>query len=215
MEGSGHSVKTIAITADRISKDFNRRSVFKGISFSLKSPESLAITGKNGAGKSTLVKIIAGILRPTQGSMAYSVDNVLTSIEEFKHHIGFVSSYLNLYDEFTTLENLSILSRIRSNNYFNRERARELLTNFALWDRRDDIIGTFSSGMKQRMKYTFALLHRPELLILDEPASNLDMEGIDFIKQISKEQVKNGILIVATSDSKEAALCQEEINLGN
>ena len=215
MEGGGHSVKTITITADRISKDFDRRSVFKGISFSLNAPASLAVTGKNGAGKSTLVKIIAGILRPTQGSMAYSVDNASTSIEEFKHHIGFVSPYLNLYDEFTTLENLSILSRIRSNNYFNRERVRELLTSFALWDRRDDIVGTFSSGMKQRMKYTFALLHRPELLILDEPASNLDMEGIDFIKQISKEQEKNGILIVATSDSKEAALCQEEIHLGN
>ncbi len=184
MEGSSYSMSLISITANGISKDFNRRSIFEDISFSLSSPESLSITGKNGSGKSTLLKILAGLLSLTNGSIAYSKDRKQIGIEDFKNHIGFVSPYLNLYDEFTAKENLQLLSRIRTTTRQNGKRIEELLTLVGLWNRRDDIIGTFSSGMKQRLKYAFALLHNPEVLILDEPISNLDAEGIELIKQI-------------------------------
>lgn len=207
-------MNSISITANRLSKDFNQSSIFKDISFSLFSPASLSITGKNGAGKSTLSKIIAGLLSSTSGSITYSVNEKQIGIEEFKHHIGFVSPYLNLYDEFTALENLQYLSRIRAGARQNHKRIKEMLALVGLWDRRHDIVDTFSSGMKQRLKYAFALLHNPAILILDEPTSNLDAEGIEVIKQIILGQKKTNILIIATNDNKEANLCAQQIQLG-
>jgi len=204
----------VIIAATGVAKDFNRRPIFRDISFSLSSPSSLAITGKNGAGKSTLSKILAGLVSSTRGSIAYTLNDKQVGIEEFKHDIGFVSPYLNLYDEFTALENLQLLSRIRATTQQNEVRMKELLNLVNLWKRRDDLVGTFSSGMKQRLKYAFALLHNPIVLILDEPTSNLDEEGIEFVQRIVKQQKEEGVLIVATNDKEEAGWCAQEIHVG-
>jgi heme exporter protein A len=204
----------ISLTVQGLSKEFNRIPVFNNISFSLSSPASLSITGRNGAGKSTLSKILAGLLSATRGSVSYAMDGTMMDTERFKHHIGFVSPYLNLYDEFTAWENLNILSRIRTPNQFHATRIQELLSLVGLWNRRDDQVGDFSSGMKQRLKYAFALLHRPALLILDEPTSNLDAEGFDVVRQIAREHMKNNILIIATNSNEEAAWCTQQIQVG-
>jgi heme exporter protein A len=214
MESGGHSMNRIALTATDVAKEYQHRPIFRDISFSLFSPSSLAVTGKNGAGKSTLSKILAGLIRPTEGSLTYSVDEKPIGTEEFKHHIGFVSPYLNLYDEFTALENLQLLSRIRVAAQQNDKIMEEFLTLVGLWHRRDDLVGTFSSGMKQRLKYAFALLHQPDVLILDEPTCNLDAEGVDVVQRIVTNQKKERILIVATSDQEEAGWCSHEIQVG-
>ena len=214
MESGGHSMNRITITATGVAKDFNRRSIFRNISFSLSSPSSLVITGKNGAGKSTLSKILAGLIGSTRGSITYTLNDKQVGIEEFKHYIGFVSPYLNLYDEFTALENLQLLSRIRATTQQNEVRMKELLSLVNLWQRRDDLVGTFSSGMKQRLKYAFALLHNPSVLILDEPTSNLDEEGIEFVQRMVKQKKEEGVLIVATNDKEEAGWCTQEIHVG-
>jgi heme exporter protein A len=214
MENSGDPMSSISMTVSGLSKEFNRSSIFKDISFSLTSPVSLSITGKNGAGKSTLSKILAGLLSSTRGSIEYSIDEEKIGIEQFKHHIGFVSPYLNLYDEFTALENLQFLSRIRAAASRNDERIGELLRLVGLWNRRDDLVGTFSSGMKQRLKYAFALLHHPAVLILDEPTSNLDAEGIDVVKEIMQKQMESCILIIATNNNDEARWCVQQIQVG-
>jgi heme exporter protein A len=214
MEGGSYPMNSISIRADGVSKDFNRSSIFQDVSFSLSSPASLSITGKNGAGKSTLSKIIAGLVSSTHGTVTYSVDEKKIGVEEFKHQIGFVSPYLNLYDEFTALENLQFLSRIRTPTRENGERIKELLRFVGLWNRRDDLVGTFSSGMKQRLKYAFALLHNPALLILDEPTSNLDAEGIEIVHQIILQQKKENILIIATNNNEEARWCAQQIQVG-
>ena len=203
----------IRITAQNLSKNFNRRTVFGGISFQLTSPSSLAITGKNGSGKSTLSKIIAGVLSSSSGMLDYSCDGKSVPQKEIQHTLGFVSPYINLYDEFTAYENLSILSRIRSTSC-DATYAKELLSLVNLWHRRDDVTATFSSGMKQRLKYVFALLHHPEILILDEPTSNLDAEGVQFVGQMIERQKRHGILIVATNDAHEAQWCSQEIHVG-
>ncbi len=214
MESGSHSLKRVTITATSVAKDFNRRPIFRDISFSLPSPSSVAIIGKNGAGKSTLSKIIAGLMSSTRGSLTYMLNDKQVGIEKFKHNIGFVSPYLNLYDEFTALENLRLLSRIRTTNQQDEGKLKELLSLVNLWKRRDDLVGTFSSGMKQRLKYTFALLHNPIVLILDEPTSNLDEEGIKFVQCIVKQQKEEGVLIVATNDKEEADWCVQKIHVG-
>jgi len=177
-------------------------------------PSSLAVTGKNGTGKSTLLKILAGLISTTDGSVTYDVDGKQVGIEEFKHNLGFVSPCLNLYDEFTALENLQILSRIRDAAPINDNSIKEWLTHVNLWNQRDDLVGTFSSGMKQRLKYAFALLHKPAVLILDEPTISLDEEGVEFVQKIVAVQKQYGILVVASNDKKEIGWCEKIIQMG-
>ena len=206
---------SVSLTVDAVTKEFNRRSIFRDVSFSLRSGESLAITGRNGSGKSTLVKIICGLLSPTRGSLAYVVDDKSIEVDAIKDHIGLVSPYLQMYDEFTGLENLEVLSRIRADHDITDAVITDALKNVGLWERRNDYVRTYSSGMKQRLKYAFAMLHRPEVLILDEPTSNLDAEGIAMVERCVKEQSSRGMLIVATNDPEEATWCVQRVVLGS
>jgi heme exporter protein A len=203
----------IHIIARNISKTFNRRQIFSDISFSTSAPGSIAITGKNGAGKSTLAKIIAGVLSSTSGELLIELDGKKLDDESRKTHIGFVSPYLNLYDEFSAMENLFLLMRIRSSHDRMDHKIGPLLKRFSLWERRDDAIRAYSTGMKQRLKYVFALAHSPSVLILDEPTANLDNDGIKVVEDVVTEQKRSSILIVATNDSAEAAWCEESIRL--
>ena len=99
------------------------------------------------------------------------------------NHIGFVSPYLFLYDEFTAEENLLHFSNIRGIS-FNKERSDFLLNELNLIDRKNDLVRGYSSGMKQRLKFIFALLHQPALIILDEPTSNLDNTGKEKVYEV-------------------------------
>lgn len=203
------------VRAEDVSKTFNRKIIFQGISFELSRGASLAVTGRNGSGKSTLVKIIAGVLSPTGGSVTMLEDGKALEEAQRKEHLGLVSPYLQLYDEFTALENIEILSRIRGVADPDRDRVRALLTLFALWDRRKDWLRVYSSGMKQRLKYVFALVHRPTVLILDEPSANLDADGVSAVRHMVQEQKERGILIVATNDAEEAKWCDTALHLGS
>jgi heme exporter protein A len=201
----------LSIRGDRLKKVFNRRIVFEDVSFNLEGPRTLLISGRNGSGKSTLVKIAAGLLTPTKGSIA--VDGI-GARDEFDRRaaIGMVSPYLQMYDEFSAAENLKMTMAIRGMR-FDREYAEELLQRVALYPRKDDPVRAYSSGMKQRMKYAFALIHRPPILILDEPMSNLDAEGIGIVRAIMAEHRKRGILIVATNDLGDLERYDERIDL--
>ena len=176
--------------------------------------ESLAVTGKNGSGKSTLVKIVCGLLSPTKGTVSYHVEGKPWSLEELRHTLGLVSPYLQLYEEFSAEENLELISTIRNNVHPSPERSEELLRAFSLWERRRDAVRTYSSGMKQRLKYVVALMHDPMLLVLDEPTANLDDEGIEAVKSVLAGQRNRGLLIVATNDEREAAWCSKRVHVG-
>jgi len=201
------------LTVTGLSRSFNRRLVFRDLTFSVASPGSLAVTGKNGAGKSTLVKILAGIASPTNGTVAYTANGGVVSPDAMRERLGFVSSYLNLYDEFTARENLSILGRIRTGAVPTEQSVADALHRVDLWQRRDDLVSSFSSGMTQRLKYALAILHVPEVLILDEPTANLDTDGIELVKEIVRFQQRQGILIVATNDEEESSWCLDRVHL--
>lgn len=179
-----------------LKKVFNRRTIFSGVSFTVSPGQTLLITGRNGSGKSTLVKIIGGVLTPSGGTVALTGAPAGAGTQGM---IGLVSPYLQMFEEFSARENLAIAMGIRG-MAFDGAAADALLARVALFPRRNDPVRTYSSGMKQRVKYAFALLHRPRILILDEPMSNLDEEGIAMIRTIMDEHRKEGALIVATND---------------
>ena len=206
-------MKSVTLTSEDISKEFNRRVIFANISFSLSRGDSMAITGKNGAGKSTLVKILCGLLSPTKGTVSCSVEGCAIPISDVHRHLGLVSPYINMYDEFTGSENLRVIRRIRTLKPGAAEDAEALLQRFGIYDRRNDEVRTYSSGMKQRLKYATALLHRPKILLLDEPTANLDDEGVATVRQVMREQIESGILIIATNDTEDLGFAERRCDL--
>jgi len=200
----------ISLRLDKVTKKFNNRKIFTDVSFSLSGGSSIAITGRNGSGKSTLVKIIAGLLAKSSGEIIITEGKTPVKPDSVYKYFGFVSPYLNLYDEFTGLENLKICSDIRG---FGHEHIDDVLKRVGLYERKDDLLKIYSSGMKQRLKLAFGILHKPHVLILDEPTSNLDAEGVKVVDDIAEEYKKDRILIIATNDEHEKGLCEKEFNI--
>jgi len=201
-----------SVEAIDVNKTFGRRLIFNKINFRMDKSGIFGISGPNGSGKSTLVKIIAGLLAPSKGKIIHKNSDEEIIPEKLHNHIGFASPYLVLYEEFTAWENLDIFSKIRGIN-FNKDMAKDLLNRFLLYKRRNDLVKTYSSGMKQRMKFIFALMHNPELLIFDEPTSNLDEEGKDSVYNIITDIGRECIVIIASNEKTDLELSNEILDL--
>jgi len=197
-----------------LGKWFGRRRVFDRINFSLEEKSSLVVTGKNGSGKTTLLKILCGLVRPSRGEVLISVDGKSLARYESKNLLGVVMPDLELYGELTALENLMFLSRIRGMDP-DKDVLKEKIAWVGLVRREDDLVFSFSSGMKQRLKYAFALVLEPKILFLDEPTTNLDEEGISLVDQIASLQKERGILILATNEKADLKYGNQIIQLGN
>ena len=195
-----------------VKKFFGRRLIFNNLNFKINKPGVYGVSGPNGSGKSTLVKIIAGIIGASDGKVIHKINEKEIIPEKLHNHIGFVSPYLVLYEEFSAWENLELFARIRGIN-LDEQRVKYLLEKFLLLNRKDDLVKTYSSGMKQRLKFIFSLMHSPELLILDEPTSNLDEEGKNSVYEIIREEGGKNIVIVASNEKQDLNLCSEVIDL--
>ena len=186
-----------------VSKRFGRRRVFEGVNAEVGRGEVLVVIGPNGAGKSTLLLVIAGLLRPTRGQVVISVDGKALPYENRRQWLGMVAPDLTLYQELTALENLRFFERVRGR--VPREADLEaLLERVGLEGRGRDRVGTYSSGMRQRLKYAFALAHAPKVLLLDEPTANLDASGVSMVEEVIAEQRRRGVLVLATNAPEEA-----------
>jgi heme exporter protein A len=201
-----------SIHAIGLNKSFGRRLIFKDLNFTFDKPGVYGISGPNGSGKSTLVKIIAGIIGSSKGKILHKLNDKELSEEHFHNHIGFVAPYLVLYEEFSTYENLKLFSDIRGIP-FNKDRVDYLLNKFLLFKRKDDLLKTYSSGMKQRVKFIFALMHLPQLVILDEPTSNLDEEGKNSVYEIVKEEGQKNIVLIASNEKTDLQYCSNLVYL--
>jgi heme exporter protein A len=178
----------------------------------LQHQQTLLVTGPNGSGKSTLVKIISGVLTPTSGELNVTLDGT-DGIPMLHSLIGLVSPYLQMYDEFSPRENLQFALSVRgmSSSFI---QIQPLLERLQLKGRIDDPVRTFSSGMKQRVKFGFALVHQPPILVLDEPMANLDANGTELVREIMDEHRNHGILVVATNDMTDVNKFDFRVNLG-
>jgi len=205
-------MSSYSIQSTNLTKLFGRRLIFKEINFNWSDRGIYGISGPNGSGKSTLVKIVAGLIAPSQGKITHSNSEGEIIPEKLHNHIGFVSPYLILYEEFSAWENLKIFAEIRG-VLFNDEHILFYLEQFLLDTRKDDLVKTYSSGMKQRLKFLFALMHSPEVLIFDEPTSNLDEEGKKVVYDIVREEAKTKIVVIASNETQDLELCSEVLLL--
>ncbi len=209
----GVSVKTL-VEVSGIQKSFGNRKVLKDINFTIETPNSIGITGHNGSGKSTLMKILAQIISPTKGKVTVKCDGNELPAERHLEVIKMVAPEMALYEMLTAYENLRFFATLASVPMPKTEQDR-LLEVVGLADRGDDLVGAYSSGMKQRLKYAVALLAQPEVLLLDEPTSNLDDEGKQIVINIMKQQQSERILIIATNEQEDLKRVASVIKLDN
>jgi len=196
------------IVGQNITQKFNQRTIFKDVSFSVESGHSLVITGPNGSGKTTLVRIICQLVRPISGTVDFVREGKNLETNEIYPFIGLVGPYLQLYNNLTALENYHFFARIRGLPV-DVPQFRTLMHRLGLKGRELDELHTYSSGMLQRV----TLIHQPHILILDEPTSNLDSEGVDIVYQIMEEQKKDKILILATNEPEEIRFGESQVSL--
>ena len=195
-----------------LSKRYGRRRLFRRMSFTLDGGGTLAITGSNGSGKSTLLKILAGVTAATKGTVVLSNGTPIAR-EERPFYAGLVAPYLNVYDGLSARENLAFIARVRRYPQAE-ERITTLLAQVELTQRGDDLVSTFSSGMKQRVKIAAAILADPVLLLLDEPTTNLDDAGRALVEQVVSQQRDAGrLLVLATNDPAEVKLCARTLHI--
>lgn len=195
-----------------VTQIFGRRLIFENIDYTFNSGTVYGISGRNGSGKSTLSKIILGLISPVKGKVKHSSGGKEIISEKLHDYIGFVSPYLFLYDEFTAWENVEFFLKIRGLAQ-NDEKIKELFDLFGLYERRNDLLKGYSSGMKQRMKFIFALVHDPGLLLFDEPTSNLDNAGKDTVYKIINGYAQQKLIIVASNEDNDLANCSEILDI--
>ena len=175
--------------------------------------EAIAITGANGSGKSTLLQILAGILTPTSGSVELRIGHREVAREQHPLHVGLVAPYLNVYDGFSPRENLRFIAKARRLPDAG-ARIASALEFVSLTERADDLVGTFSSGTKQRVKFAAAILAKPDVLLLDEPRVNLDAAGLDMVNRtVRLHRERGGLLLIATNDPAEAGQFDRQIRI--
>jgi len=202
----------VYVRADALVKKFNRKPVLAGVSFEVQPGQVFGIVGRNGSGKSTLLRIVGALLSPSSGSITHTLDGHSIEAEHLHQHIGYAAPYLTLYEEFNARENLQLYASLRGMPLGTRD-CDALLDGVGLPLDRRDPIRSYSSGMKQRMKLLFAVMHRPPLLLLDEPTSNLDSDGIAAVYRLVEEGRKRGAVIIATNDAEDIRRCDATISV--
>ncbi len=203
----------VSLEAHGLSKTFASRKVITDLTFSAASGEVLGILGSNGSGKSTVLRMIAGVLRPDTGSVSLHVAGEEIARGHHPLQAGLVAPYLQVYDEFTPLEFMSMHSSMRGAE-INRNNDEEVLTRVGLYDRRDEPVRSFSSGLRQRAILALAVHLHPALLLLDEPSVTMDDAGRRVIEhEVALHRHRGGVVFLATNDSREHALCTRTISL--
>jgi ABC-2 type transport system ATP-binding protein len=185
---------------NRVRKSFGKKEVVKGVTFSVEKGESFGLLGPNGAGKSTTISMICGLLPYNEGEITVGGFSVKDRPLEIKRQIGVVPQDIALYPTMSARDNLLFWGKMYGLSGRDvKKRADEVLDFVGLHDRAKDKIETFSGGMKRRINIGAALMHKPELLIMDEPTVGIDPQSRNHILETVKELNKEGMTVIYTS----------------
>ncbi len=197
-----------------VSKKFGQRQLFSGINASVKSGECLAVTGCNGSGKSTLLKLVAGIGRPTCGLIRTLSHGRQLDAQEQAGMLGMVSPEIIFYHAMTAVENILFLTHARGITC-TLAAAQNCCHAVGLQADGDAFVRTFSTGMRQRLKFAVLLAVQPSLWLLDEPSSNLDVEGKKLVGVMIAAALERKVAVmIATNEGWEAQYASHTITLG-
>ncbi len=181
-----------------VEKRYGRKRVLRGVDIAVERGGFAVVTGPNGSGKTTLLRLLAGLALPTRGDLLVDAD---------RSRIGYLAHEPLVYRELTAVENLELYGRLYRIPE-RRERIGMLLERFTLWEARNERVSTYSRGMTQRLALCRTLLHDPDLLILDEPYSALDADGVALLDRELDELAGQRTVIVSTHDPDRLAPLQ-------
>ena len=202
----------ISLQVQNLAKKFNRNIIFQGLNLE-HSEGVLGIAGANGSGKSTLMKCLSYLLRPAQGEILWRKDNRLLDQKHTKQLMGFAAPYINLYAELSVEENLVFLVEA-GGKAADRNHLMQVLEKVQVLHLRKQSYGSLSTGQQQRVKLASALIRDPEILLLDEPGSNLDENGHELVQDLVNEaKAKDRLVILASNDPNEIILCDKVVEL--
>jgi ABC-type multidrug transport system ATPase subunit len=189
-----------------VAKRFNKEWIFKGVNLTLESNKIYGLIGSNGSGKTTLLSIISNFVAPTEGTISYD-----TSIVNLRQSISIASPAVSLMEEMTVEEAIQFHSHYKP--FRNGITYKEVIQILQFEKQRTKLLRELSTGMKQRVKLVLAILSQSEILLLDEPGSNLDLEGFQFWKDLLKKNGENRLVVIASNDQQDLELCTDLIDL--
>ena len=204
------------LQVDRLSKRFGDRVAVNAISFSIAQGETVGLLGPNGAGKTTAIAMISGISRPDSGEVTLSGMSLARNVNALKRRVGLVPQDLALYEELSAWANLQLFGGLYGlGDAELQPRAKTALALVGLADRSTDRVNTFSGGMKRRLNIAAALLHEPDLLLLDEPTVGVDPQSRNAIFDNLEELKRRGKTLLYTTHYMEEAerLCDRVLIL--
>lgn len=212
------------IRFENIEKRYGGLAALRRIRFEIAPGECVALAGRNGSGKTTLLRIAAGLVRPSSGELTFpsaagapagaASSASKTEPARAKVSAGFVAHATMVYDELTAEENLLLFARLQQTPNA-ADRVEKLLREVGLFDRRDSLVRTFSRGMRQRVAIARALLHEPSILLLDEPSTGLDPQGLAWLAATLRQLRDAGctILMSLHGESEISMLATRAIRL--
>jgi ABC-2 type transport system ATP-binding protein len=199
----------LLIRARGLSKRFGQLIAVDGLDLSVPRAEVFGFLGPNGCGKSTTIRMLCGLLLPSEGEVEVLGYQIPRDAEELKRRIGYMTQKFSLYEDLTVQENLEFLAAVQGiGRRETRQRIDELLERYWLSDRRKQMAGTLSGGQKQRLALAGAVLHKPDLLLLDEPTSAVDPQSRrEFWDSLFELAEQGTTLLVSTHYMDEAERC--------
>jgi len=201
------------ITLTNVGKRYNREWIFRHCNYQFHQGKAYAITGSNGSGKSTLLQVIAGALTHNEGSITIKNEQGTINNEELYSHIGIAAPYLELVEEMTAKEMLHFHAQFKP--LIDSISHNEILKIVGLENAVTKQIRYYSSGMKQRLKLAQAFFSNSPVLLLDEPTTNLDADGVALYHHLINNYSSNKLVIVSSNDKQEYDFCKEVIAIGN
>jgi ABC-type multidrug transport system ATPase subunit len=200
------------IALNNVGRRFNKEWIFRNMSTEFSSGNSYAILGPNGSGKSTLLSILMGSLTPSEGDISFA-DGSDIPVEDIYKYISLAAPYLELVETFTLKEIINFHFKFK--NFAAGVDAQSLIGILGLEKSANKEIKYFSSGMKQRTKLALACCSDSPILFLDEPTSNLDVQGIDWYHELIENFAKDRLTIIGSNQIHEYDFCQNHLQIAD
>ena len=205
MDGLSSTSQAWAIEIHELTKSFGNHLALRGINLEVRQGEAVVIFGPNGAGKTTLIKVLATIMNPSSGRVLVDRLNLKDDADEVRRRIGVVTHQTFLYRNLTAYENLEFYSRMYDVPR-HRERILEVANMVGMASRLHDRVGTLSRGMQQRLSIARSLLHKPDIILLDEPETGLDQKALSMLWEALQTEGERKRTVILTTHNLERGL---------
>ena len=199
------------ISLSNIGKRYRYEWIFRAIDYEFLTGQAYAILGANGSGKSTLMKVLSGHLTPSKGEITFENNNQLVEKDEVYRSISYAAPYIELIEELSLEETLQFHARFKP--FYSGLNSKLLIELLGMQSSKDKEVRYFSSGMKQRLKLVMAMCTDTPIVLLDEPTTNLDRQGMDWYLGLVEKYTKNRLVIVASNMEEDYGYCQHQLNI--